>query len=252
METSLPAAEVQPQSPGSVAPWWHTVVFLLLMIGSSAMGAKRIEHLTHVQRILEYLITIVMQWLVLLYIVWGLRLGRRTTLRELVGGRWKTPEDFLIDIAIAIGFRVASLGILAVLALAFGGLHIGSASELKSRLEVLYPDGLAEQLVFQLLCLTAGFCEEVMYRGYLQRQFTGMLKSVWLAIALQAIIFGASHAYQSLQGMLFVGVLGFLFGVLAHWRRSLRPGMIAHFSQDSLAGLLGRIVLKHADKVLPK
>ncbi len=260
MDTSLPAPPpqpplvdpIQPRSPGAIAPWWHTVLLLLLMVGISLSGARRIQSMSHHQRMAEYCITIIMQWLLVLYVWWGLRMSRRTTLRELIGGRWQNPEAFLIDVAIAIGFRVASTAILAILALAFGGLHLGSTAELKSRLEVLYPDGLSEQLLFQLLCLTAGFCEEVMYRGYLQRQFTGMLRSVWTAITLQAVIFGASHAYQSLQGMLFVGVLGFLFGVLAHWRRSLRPGMIAHFSQDSIAGLLGRWFIKNADKLVPK
>jgi hypothetical protein len=41
-----------------------------------------------------------------------------------------------------------------------------------------------------------------------------------------------------------------LFGALAHLRRSLRPGMMAHFAQDTVAGLLARTMLKHADKVL--
>ena len=260
MDTSIPAPPPQPplvdlgqpQSSGTIAPWWHTVLLLLLMVGISLSGAKHIQSMSHHQRMAEYVVTIVMQWLLVLYVFWGLRLGRRLTLRELIGGRWQNPEAFLIDVAIAIGFRVVSTAVLAILALAFGGLHLGSASELKSRLEVLYPDGLSEQLLFQLLCLTAGFCEEVMYRGYLQRQFTGVLKSVWAAITLQAVIFGASHAYQSAQGMLLVGVLGFLFGALAQWRRSLRPGMIAHFSQDSIAGLLGRWFLKNGDKLLPK
>jgi membrane protease YdiL (CAAX protease family) len=39
--------------------------------------------------------------------------------------------------------------------------------------------------------------------------------------------------------MAVITIFGCLFGLLAQWRRSLRPGMIAHFLQDSSA-LLAR------------
>jgi uncharacterized protein len=56
-------------------------------------------------------------------------------------------------------------------------------------------------------------------------------------VLLQALIFGAAHSYQGVRGMITVGVYGALFGVLAVNRKSLRPGMIQHFMQDSFAGL---------------
>jgi hypothetical protein len=40
--------------------------------------------------------------------------------------------------------------------------------------------------------------------------------------------------------MLVIAVYGCLFGLLALWRRSLRPGMMTHALQDGLAGLLAR------------
>ena len=35
-----------------------------------------------------------------------------------------------------------------------------------------------------------------------------------------------------------IAVYGCLFGLLALWRKNLRPGIIAHILQDSLAGLV--------------
>jgi membrane protease YdiL (CAAX protease family) len=35
-----------------------------------------------------------------------------------------------------------------------------------------------------------------------------------------------------------ISVYGFLFGAMVHWRRSLLPGMAAHFLQDGALGLL--------------
>jgi hypothetical protein len=40
--------------------------------------------------------------------------------------------------------------------------------------------------------------------------------------------------------MVVITVFGCLFGLLAQWRQSLRPGMIGHFLQDALPLVLLR------------
>jgi hypothetical protein len=59
-----------------------------------------------------------------------------------------------------------------------------------------------------------------------------------LAIAVVALGFGAMHAYQGWKMAVSIGFLGLMLGILAHWRGTVRPGMIAHAWQDTLAGLL--------------
>jgi uncharacterized protein len=88
------------------------------------------------------------------------------------------------------------------------------------------------------LCLTGGFCEEVIFRGYLQRQFSVLTHSLVGGIVLQAIAFGLSHGYQGWRLMAVIGIYGICFGGLAHWRRSLRPGMLGHALQDTAGGLV--------------
>jgi uncharacterized protein len=94
--------------------------------------------------------------------------------------------------------------------------------------------------VHLLLVITAGLCEEVIFRGYLQRQFTALTQATIGGIVIQGIVFGASHGYQGWKYMLIITVFGIMFGLLAHWRRSLRPGIISHVLQDGVGGLLGR------------
>jgi membrane protease YdiL (CAAX protease family) len=48
-------------------------------------------------------------------------------------------------------------------------------------------------------------------------------------LLLQALVFGAGHGYQGARLMLVITIYGCLFGWLAIWRRSLRPGMVADF-----------------------
>jgi membrane protease YdiL (CAAX protease family) len=58
------------------------------------------------------------------------------------------------------------------------------------------------------------------------------------AIAIQAVIFGASHGYQGTKQMIVISVLGALYGSLAHKRRTLVPGIAAHAWSDIYGGWL--------------
>ena len=57
-------------------------------------------------------------------------------------------------------------------------------------------------------------------------------------IVLQGVVFGLAHAYQGPIQIIVIVVFGCMFGLLAHWRKSLRPGMTAHFLQDAVGGLV--------------
>jgi hypothetical protein len=44
--------------------------------------------------------------------------------------------------------------------------------------------------------------------------------------------------------VILIALFGAMFGIMADWRRSVRPGMIAHAWQDSLGGLVAGL-MKH-------
>jgi hypothetical protein len=88
------------------------------------------------------------------------------------------------------------------------------------------------------LSITAGICEEAVYRGYMQKQFMALTRSVPAGIVLSAAAFGAAHSYQGFARASLIGVMGAMGGILAYWCRSVRPGMIAHALQDVLGGLV--------------
>src|SRR5437899_10986878 len=92
------------------------------------------------------------------------------------------------------------------------------------------------------LSVTAGICEETIFRGYLQRQFMALTKSAPAGILLSAATFGAAHTYQGFRMVILIGLYGAMFGILAYWRGSVRPGMIAHAWQDSLNGVLASAI----------
>ena len=96
-----------------------------------------------------------------------------------------------------------------------------------------------------MLSVTAGFYEEFLFRGYLQRQFLAPARRAWIAIALPALVFGVGHLYQGCRAVVAITVYGALFGILAWTRNSLCLGMMQYATQDSLSGIAANILFKH-------
>jgi len=225
-----------------VAPTWHTTIFVAVVLGFAVASAQS-QHtmIARHGRILMYALTLGWEWLLVAYIVWGAR-RRGVGLREIVGGRWSSPEDALLDAATAIGFWMVAAGVLVGLSFALGLTAPDQLQQAKKQIGELVPRTVAEAGLWLVLSATAGFCEEIMFRGYLQKQFAAATRSPWAAVVLQAIVFGIAHAYQGGRRIVLIAVYGALFGLLALWRRSLRPGMIAHALQDSASGLFFRLI----------
>lgn len=251
-----PAATPEPPSASDrTAVVLHLVLLLVILLGFSYLGVA--GHQRTVERFgrpVFYLSTMIFEWVLLAYVWVGMR-RQRWTLAEITGGKWKSFEDALLDLAIAAGFWIVAAGVLVgvgfLLGLAHGVAHDPqhqqeALKEVLKKVGYLAPANARELLAFIALSATAGFCEEIIFRGYLQRVFAGFSRSSLVGIVLSAAVFGASHGYEGPQRMVQIGVFGLMFGILAHFRKNLRPGMIAHAWHDSFVGfflyLLRRIV----------
>ena len=106
--------------------------------------------------------------------------------------------------------------------------------------QLLLPRGWLEVGLWIGLSLSAAFCEELTFRGYFQIQFGAFTRSPAAGLVLQALLFGVAHAYQGPRSVILIALYGALFGAVALWRRSLRPGMVAHALTDLVLGLLAR------------
>ena len=114
-----------------------------------------------------------------------------------------------------------------------------AVARLRSRLEPvrrLMPASRAEWPGFVPLALTAGICEELLFRGFLLWVFAQVLPLYWQAALAQAVVFGLAHAYQGPRGIfLTFGVGVFLTGVV--WiSGSLWPAMLLHALLDLNSG----------------
>jgi membrane protease YdiL (CAAX protease family) len=149
----------------------------------------------------------------------------------LIGGSWPNFRAVILDILLAFGIWSLWTGI------GFGWQWFAGPSRASS-ISSMLPRGAAEAILWVMVSISGGISEEFIFRGYLQRQLTALTGRVSVAFILQVLIFGIGHAYQGAQTCLNIALYGALFTLLALWRKSLRPGMIAHAWTDIAAGLL--------------
>jgi uncharacterized protein len=223
-----------------VAPLWHTIVLIVVIFGITFLQARQQPNMEAVQirsRLPLYGAMIVFELTLFAY-VWllGLRFTG-TPLSALIGGKWSGATDVLRDVGAAILFWVVAAGALVAL-----GRILGVNADSLRAVKALLPQGPLEMVVWVILCVTAGFCEELVFRGYLQRQFFAITGRIDVAIVFQALVFGVAHMYQGWKGALTIAVYGALFGILAMIKKSLRPGMIQHAGQDIFSGIIGGIL----------
>ena len=224
--------------PRPVAPFWHTLLLIALFVGMAAGGASLQQRAASHSRSLPrpgavaplYVSMLVMEWALVLYVAKaGLRRSG-VSIRALVGGRWSRPRDVAIDVFLALG----AWGIWTAFDLAWARWVVPDRA---AGVGALLPRSPLEIGLWVALSLTAGFVEELVFRGYLQAQFHALTRRGWAATVLQAALFGISHGYQGGQACLKIALYGLLMGALARGRRSLRPGMMAHAWTDIASGL---------------
>jgi membrane protease YdiL (CAAX protease family) len=217
-----------------VAPWWHTVLVLVpIAIGSVASAYQHglaNAHLPGISfRLSGYFTVLAQEWFVVL-LVWLALRRRGLSIGILVSGRWQTLGTFFRDLGLAVGFLVVAVPLVGVLGHLLGG-------DANTNVANITPKTGFELLVWLGLSATAGFCEELIFRGYLTRQFNAWTGSRVFAVVLQGVVFGLAHGYYQ-KVMVGIMVQGWFLGLLAYWRKSLRPGMLAHGLQDGIGGVV--------------
>ncbi len=245
---TTPAATDLPLNPGRklIAPLWHTILFVLFLVGNAFHGRTTVAHIEGLHlasKVPLYLFMMLLE-LILVSYVWFLGVKPAGgSFRDLIGGKWSSIGDVLRDIGVAFLFWLVVIVVLVGLQ-----FSIGQSPQTAKAVFMLAPGSLLEMIVWVILSVTAGICEEFIFRGYLQKQFLAITGSDTAAVALQAVFFGMAHSYQGVKSMVTITVYGALFGMLAVYRKSLRPGMIQHAAQDSFAGLAFAL-LKHLGKL---
>jgi uncharacterized protein len=96
------------------------------------------------------------------------------------------------------------------------------------------PKSARERFWFAIVSISAGVCEEILFRGFLLRYFQSQpfRQSLVAALVLSCVFFGAAHLYQGLAGVVQTAFLGLAFGVLFLAAGTLLLPMVLHAAID--------------------
>jgi membrane protease YdiL (CAAX protease family) len=109
-------------------------------------------------------------------------------------------------------------------------------------LRALLPHTPRELEAFYRVSITAGICEELLYRGFLV-WFLGFWMPAWAGYLVAGAVFGTAHFYQGPAGILKTGAFGVILGLLTWLSGTILPAMVLHAAIDMLNGQLAYVAL---------
>ena len=138
---------------------------------------------------------------------------------------------------VGFGLPVAyvALALVQSRALAASPKSLARLREKLQPLRALIPHTPAEFRLFVPLAVTAGICEEFLFRGYLV-----WVLAFWMGVIPAAlvsmVVFGLAHGYQGGKFGFRAFAVGVALGILALVTRSVLPGMLVHAAIDLASG----------------
>lgn len=149
---------------------------------------------------------------------------------------------FAYGAAVAVSFAWVAVSVL-------GGASLDDIG--RERLEQLAPLSSVAPWAAVPIALFVGLYEEVVFRGFLLSRLRvafaspgwGWWTTTGLAVACSSLLFAAGHGYQGMLGVAQTFAIGVVFGVVAAWRGSVWPCVLAHAGIDAI-GLLALPLLK--------
>ncbi len=148
----------------------------------------------------------------------------------------------LIPVADGRQWIAIGVGVLVMLAqviyLATVSRNADGLAEIRKQigeLSNLAPQTRTERRLFDMVSITAGVCEEILYRGLLLATLVSLV-GTWPAVAITSLIFGLGHAYQGISGIAKTGLVGLALALLTVFSGSLFTAIVLHAVVDLASG----------------
>ena len=199
-----------------------TAIFVAIAVAGFVSTHGRAIRANAQSRLSLYVSVIVLQWLLLRYVIAGMRRYGKSLFAFV---RWN-----VLDALLGIGLFFLLGWMLPILRRALG--------DRVNHTDALLPRGHLEVVLWVLVALTAGVCEELVFRGYLLEQYSRLAGSRTAAAILQAVLFGISHGYQGWESMVTISVFGAIAAAAVVARRNVMPMIVAHALTDLSAAFL--------------
>jgi membrane protease YdiL (CAAX protease family) len=221
-------------------PWDILLIFFLLGVIVPWRGRAKLQHLLakpHVEpaeRLSLYGSTIAFQWLATAVAAW------RAWAHGFTAAQLGLAMPELLTVTVIAVFGAAVIVTLQWLNLRRMGRSVSPLRRpLQALAERILPQSMRELVPFFALSVTAGLCEEFLYRGFAMAALSRTGLPIGVVILLSSVIFGLAHLYQGRAGFVSTTVLGLLFGVSRAALGSLVPAVVWHMGVDLVAGIAG-------------
>jgi len=179
-------------------------------------------------------------WLLTLAVLsWWLWSGRTAVAIGIgVPGGWAFWVGMVIVAALS-----AALGYQVVMVRGSAEVQAQVRKQFQGVPALIMPRDELERRTWIGLSLTAGFCEELLYRGFLTWYLMNWLPGV-AAVLVSAAIFGLAHLYLGWGlGVLRASAVGVVFGAAYLMTGSLWVPIVLHAAVDITSGLTGSAAL---------
>jgi membrane protease YdiL (CAAX protease family) len=228
-------------------PWDFWLILLFLAVVIPWRGRVRLQRLlakpivSTKEKLVLYGSTIAFQWLLLALVAW--RASARGLSADALGlSRALSVRMFILALAGAVllaAFQWMNLRRVGKMA----GPVPDFMRELAGR---VLPSSAVEFAPYCALAVTAGVCEEFLYRGFAMAALTRMGLATWIVVIITSVLFGLAHTYQGRGGVAGTAVLGLVFGSTRALVQSLMPVVMWHAVIDLIAGIAGPKFLRTA------
>jgi membrane protease YdiL (CAAX protease family) len=231
--------------------WDILLIFFVLGVIVPWRGRTKMRHLLakprveSAERLSLYASTIAFQWVAIVVAGWRAWAHGFTAIElGLVVSDW-TAITALSVLGTAV---IVALQWLNLRRMGRSASH--ARAPLQAMAERILPQNRLELIPFFALAVTAGVCEEFLYRGFAMAAFLRWGFSAWAAVIASALLFGMAHLYQGRSGLVGTTILGLLFGATRVAVVSLIPVIFWHIGVDMIAGMAGpKYLINKEDRV---
>ena len=221
-------------------PWDFWLIFLVLGVILPWRGRARMKKLlamptvSTVDRVVLYASTIAFQWLGVVVVGW------RTWAHKYTAAQLGLAVPDRVKIGLVSALGAATIATLQWLNLRrVGRIPVDKRGPLQAIAQRIFPQSSLELLPYLALAITAGICEEFLYRGFAIAALTTAALAPWAAVLVSSVLFGLAHSYQGRGGMVVTLLVGLVFGASRLSYHSLVPAIFWHSAIDMVAGVAG-------------
>ena len=138
-------------------------------------------------------------------------------------------------VAIGVGVFAILAQVIYLASVSRNADALAKIKEQMGELSILAPQTRTEIRLFDMVSITAGVCEEILYRGLLLATLVSLV-GTWPAVAITSLIFGLGHAYQGISGIVKTGLIGLVLALLTVFSGSLFIAIVLHAVVDLTSG----------------